>query len=239
MGICLKADHLSKSFDALKVLDSWNVEVEEGERVGIIGPSGCGKTSFLRMAVGLDQPSQGKIVRKWKNTGYVFQEPRLIPSQTVRENLSFVCSAAEVDQMLEMLELRKFEHYYPKQLSGGMAQRVNLARALVNQPDFLILDEAFAAYDIDIKYRSIKKLVELWKANSFSMISVTHNIKDALMLSDRIIVVSQAPSKIRFEYRVRGSEKLDWTSPDMYQMEEELTRLFLQRGHVSEPSAAS
>jgi ABC-type nitrate/sulfonate/bicarbonate transport system ATPase subunit len=233
---CLKANTISKSFGSLKVIDSWNFEIKQGERVGLIGPSGCGKTSFLRIATGLDDPTEGSIERNWKNIGVVFQEPRLIPGQTVSNNISFISSDSNNDEVLDMLELTRFADYYPRQLSGGMSQRVNLARALVNKPDFLVLDEAFSAYDIDIKYRTIDKLVALWKRNGFTMVSVTHNLRDAVMLADRIILVSRIPSKILFEYRASKPEGFGWTCLDMYRMEEELTQVFLRYRTTSEHS---
>lgn len=228
MPACLKASDLSKSFGNLRVIDAWNMEISAGERVGIVGPSGCGKTTFLRMAAGLEPPSGGTISGTWKKIAYVFQEPRLIPRLTVKENLSFVAGEADLDEILEITQLSGFESYFPGQLSGGMAQRVNLARALIYEPDFLILDEAFSAYDIDIKYKTILKLVQLWRGQRFAMINVTHNLKDALMLSDRILIVSRAPSRILFEYQTRKSEGFDWFCAEMNQMEAELTECFLR-----------
>lgn len=233
MPACLKASDLCKSFGNLRVIDAWNLEISAGERVGIVGPSGCGKTTFLRMAAGLEPPSGGTIARTWEKIAYVFQEPRLIPRLTVKENLSFVAGEADLDEILEITQLSGFESYFPGQLSGGMAQRVNLARALIYKPDFLILDEAFSAYDIDIKYKTILKLVQLWRGQRFAMINVTHNLKDALMLSDRILIVSRAPSRILFEYQTRKSERFDWFCAEMNKMEAELTECFLRLQSLS------
>ncbi|NMB60284.1 MAG: ABC transporter ATP-binding protein [Chloroflexi bacterium] len=227
MSYCLKATKLSKSFDALSVLDNWNLEVQNGERLAIIGPSGCGKTTFLRIIARLEIPTRGSLLSNYSRASYVFQEPRLIPWKTVRDNLLFVSPHGPYRQILEQLDLCDYENYYPAQISGGMAQRVNLARALLNEPDLLILDEAFFALDLRIKYRIMDYILSLWKEKQFTLVFVTHDIKDALLLSNRIIILTQKPSSIKVDYMLGENLNSSPISTDFYKMESELAHMLL------------
>ena len=161
MEICLKTTALSKSFGSFAVLEDWNLEVKKGERLAIIGPSGCGKTTFLRIAAQLEKPTKGHLQVNSQKIGYVFQEPRLIPWKTVKDNLLFIGTNNTFTEILKKLELNDCEKYYPVELSGGMAQRVNLARALLAEPDLLLLDEAFFSLDFGIKQKIMGYLLSL------------------------------------------------------------------------------
>ncbi len=215
---------LSKSYNSLPVLENWNLEVNPGERLAIVGPSGCGKTTFLRLIAGLERPSQGSIRLNCRGAGYVFQEPRLIPWKSVKDNLLFVRPRGPYRAILDSLGLAGFEEHFPAQLSGGMAQRVNLGRALISEPDFLILDEAFLALDLGTKDMLMKLLLERWEQSDFTLVCVTHDLKDALLLADRIVILSDRPTRIKDDYRIARPIDLNFSSPELFQMEAALYR---------------
>jgi ABC-type nitrate/sulfonate/bicarbonate transport system ATPase subunit len=223
MELCLKTIALSKSYNSISIIENWNLEVKQGERLTIIGPSGCGKTTFLRLIAGFEQPSSGKLYLNFKKAGYVFQEPRLIPWKTVKENLLFVRPDGSCQEILAHLGLKGYENYYPIQLSGGMAQRANLARALFIEPDLLLLDEAFFAIDLQIKYTILQYIMDLWEKSNFTLISITHDPKDALLLADKILLVSEKPSKIQESFWVECNHKTkDIGEPQFLQVESDL-----------------
>jgi NitT/TauT family transport system ATP-binding protein len=151
MDHCLVVKGLSKNYDSLPVLDNWNLSLNWGQRLVFLGPSGAGKTTFLKSLAGREEASQGHIENYCRKIGFVFQEPRLIPWRSVKENLLFINPRGDFASLLSRLRLAGFEDYFPSQLSAGMKQRVNLARALIIQPDLLILDEAFSSLDLSVK----------------------------------------------------------------------------------------
>ena len=196
MGNLIVITNLAKSFDDKKVLDNINLSICKSERAALIGPSGSGKTTLLRIISGLETPSQGTVQIHTRNIGYVFQEPRLIPWRTVEQNLLFVNPDAELEDILAKLRLKDFKNHYPHQLSGGMKQRVNLARALITNPDLLILDDPFSSLDLPFKLEIINDVLLQWQERKFTMILVTHDLKEALLLADRIIILSSSPGRI-------------------------------------------
>lgn len=196
MGNLISITNLEKSFLGSKVLNNINLSIGKSERIAIIGPSGAGKTTLLRIMSGLEKPSQGTVEIHTHNIGYVFQEPRLIPWRTVEENLLFVKQDADLEDILARIRLNDYKKHYPHQLSGGMKQRVNLARALITNPDLLILDEAFSSLDLPIKLGIINDVLLQWQERKFTMLIVTHDLKEALLLADRIIILSSIPSQI-------------------------------------------
>jgi len=200
------------------------MEIARGERLTIIGPSGCGKTTFLRMIAGLEKPTQGALQIHSQKMSYVFQESRLITWKTVKDNLQFVRPDGHYKAMLDQVGLTGFENYYPAQLSGGMAQRINLARALIMEPDFLLLDEAFFSADIKIKYKIMQVINEYWDKQRITIISVTHDPKDALFLADRILLLSSRPSRITEEYMVDQSKDFVISNSNFQRAEAELVK---------------
>ena len=227
MGVLLRVVRLRKAFGRVTVIDGWDLEVEEGERVAILGPSGCGKTTFLRIVAGIEKNYEGEVTLKAERIGYAFQEPRLIPWITVVENLRLVRDEpSKIAELLAEFDLEGFEEFYPWQISEGMRQRVNLARALLFEPDLLLLDEPFDALDLKTKIKVMEHIVWKWKEKGFSMVFVTHNLKEALFLADRILIVSGRPTKILDEFVVkeRPSSFLD---EGISKMEQELTRRIL------------
>ncbi|MBB6062311.1 NitT/TauT family transport system ATP-binding protein [Thermosipho japonicus] len=196
----LKLENVSKNFGKLCIFKNINLSISKGEKVALLGPSGCGKTTLLRIIAGLENV-EGKIEKNFDKIGYIFQEPRLIPWKTIYENLKFVSEdSKKIDNILKSLKLYEFKDYYPIKLSGGMKQRVNLARALLIKPDLLLLDEPFSSLDIHIKWDLIKDLNTQIDKNHITTILVTHDLKEALMLSDKIYVLSNRPTKIIGEF---------------------------------------
>ena len=225
MAASVEIRNISKTYGRLKVIDDWDLAIGQGQRMVVLGPSGAGKTTFLRMVAGLEQPDTGKIRLSSSKTAFVFQEPRLIPWRSVRDNLRFVNPAADVSAILKQLRLEGFEDYMPAQLSGGMQQRVNLARALIIEPDLLILDEAFTSLDLPFKLNLIQDLLEYLKMKRFTMLMVTHDLKEALYLADRILVLSAAPARILHDFTVRLEEHRSFSDPELLRQESELLDL--------------
>jgi NitT/TauT family transport system ATP-binding protein len=195
-----------------------SVDLGAGEFTTLLGPSGCGKSSLLGAMAGFVPLSNGqilvdeKVVRKPDGTrGIVFQDHNLFPWKTVRGNVEFGPKMRRVrkeersrlaNQMLERVQLKGFEGSYPDQLSGGMQQRVNLARVLVNRPSVLLLDEPFGALDAQTRLQMQEMLLELWSEFHMTIVFVTHDIDEAILLSDRVIVLSRRPGQIRADLEV-------------------------------------
>jgi NitT/TauT family transport system ATP-binding protein len=195
-----------------------SVDLGAGEFTTLLGPSGCGKSSLLGAMAGFVPLSNGqilvdeKLVRKPDGSrGIVFQDHNLFPWKTVRGNVEFGPKMRRVrkeersrlaNQMLERVQLRGFEGSYPDQLSGGMQQRVNLARVLVNRPSVLLLDEPFGALDAQTRLQMQEMLLELWSEFHMTIVFVTHDIDEAILLSDRVLVLSRRPGQIRADLEV-------------------------------------
>lgn len=203
MGNVLKVERLTKRFGDLLVLDNWNIKLEKGERVVLLGPSGCGKTTFFRIVADLDKHYDGNVEIFVNKIGYVFQEPRLLPWRTINNNLKIIRdNETKIKEIISMMGLEGFENLLPSSLSGGMKQRVNIARALLVEPEILIMDEPFTSLDLNIKLSIIEDINKLWERNRYSLLMVTHDIKEALLLADRILIVSQRPSHILNEFLI-------------------------------------
>ena len=207
---------ISRSFDIadsrLSVLDGLELRVAEGEIVAIVGPNGCGKSTLLRVISGLLPPDQGSVLAfdstvagPEPRIGLVFQEPRLLPWRDVLANVAFPLELAGVDreerehralEVLRLTGLESFASAFPDQLSGGMAQRAALARALAPEPDILLLDEPFSALDAMTRERLDAELLALWGQIGSTIVLVTHSISEAVFLSDRVLVMSPRPGRI-------------------------------------------
>ncbi len=207
--------NLNKFFEQngenMQVLDDINFTVKKGDIVCIVGASGCGKSTLLRAVAGLDPNHEGsvaidgkEIVKPEKQRGVVFQEHRLFPWLTVQQNVGYGLSGESKDkrkklvkQHIDLVGLSGFEKAYPKQLSGGMAQRAGIARALVNNPSVLLLDEPFGALDTFTKISMQKELKRIQRQSQTTMLMVTHDIDEAVFLADTVIVLSSRPGKIK------------------------------------------
>lgn len=195
----------------LQVISNFNLEIKKGEFVSIIGPSGCGKTTLLYTISGLKKQQKGKIYINSKhdfnaNTAIAFQDSLLFPWRSVVENISYGAEIAGVpsleitkrsEELIKLMHLERFRNYFPNQLSGGMKQRVNIARALCIDPQILLLDEPFSNLDSQIREMMQEELLDLHATTKKTFILVTHNVEEAVFLSDRIVVLSKRPAKIK------------------------------------------
>jgi NitT/TauT family transport system ATP-binding protein len=215
----VKFDKVSKVFplnDAsgtITALEEISFTVKKHEFVCLLGPSGCGKSTLLKILAGLEVPDRGSVIVDGEEVkiphpsrGMVFQDYALFPWLTVEKNISFGLELNGMDKkeikeivtrFINMVGLMGFETAYPRQLSGGMKQRVGLARVLAMSPKVLLLDEPFAALDSFTRMEMQEELINLWQQNSFTTIFVTHDIEEAVYLADRIIVMSSRPGKIK------------------------------------------
>lgn len=198
--------------DTVEALQNISFNVRRGEFLSIIGSSGCGKTTLLRLIAGLDVPHSGELILNGEKItgpapqrGYVFQQGGLFPWLTVAGNIASGLKArgvykekkAEVARYIDLIGLAGFEKSFPYQISGGMAQRVAIARALINNPSILLLDEPMGALDSFTRADMQDKLLELWRENNTTMILVTHDVDEAIYLSDRIVIMTPRPGKIK------------------------------------------
>ena len=207
---------VSKRFErrgqAVVAIEGLDISIAPGEFVTIVGPSGCGKTTLLRMAAGLDMPSSGNILLDGMaaggpgpKRGMVFQRFALFPHLTVWDNIDFGLKIKKVaaqkrdeviTRYLELLKLKDFAHAYPRELSGGMQQRVAIARALVVEPEILLMDEPFASLDAQIRISMQEMLLEIVQLTQITTMFVTLSVEEAIYLADRVVVLTQRPSKV-------------------------------------------
>lgn len=198
-----------KAVGNVQVLENIQFQLEKGDFVTVIGPSGCGKSTLLKIVAGLDNDFEGEVViegepilKPSKKQGFIFQEHRLFPWLTVEENIAADLSLKDkyvkekVREWVEIVRLDGFEKSYPKEISGGMSQRVAIARALLRDPSVLLLDEPFGALDAFTRSHLQEVLLNIWEQKKTTMIFVTHDIDEAIYLSNRIIIMSAKPGKI-------------------------------------------
>ena len=213
----LLADHLTAVFPnhngGLKALERVSFEVCPQEFVCVVGPSGCGKSTLLRLLAGLLRPTEGEVIFEGepltaprRRIGFVFQKANLMPWRTVLANVTLPLELQRVEEaearrraqdLIELVGLSGFEQNLPRDLSGGMEQRVAIARALVHNPDVLLLDEPFGALDALTRERMGAELLRIWEACKKTVVMVTHSIPEALLLADRVLVLSPRPGQIR------------------------------------------
>lgn len=214
----LVIDNISKSFarsdtnSITRALEDINFTVNDGEFISIVGPSGCGKSTLLRLVAGLIMPTRGEIRVDGKriegtnpNRGMVFQKPTLFPWLTVEENVGYSLKVQkklekekqEVDRLISKVGLDEFKKSYPHQLSGGMAQRVSLIRSMINKPRVFLLDEPLGALDAFTRMNMQDELLDMWKENNHIMMMVTHDVDEAIYMSNKVIVMAPRPGRIR------------------------------------------
>ena len=232
-------------------LDRLTLTVAAGELVALIGPSGCGKSTLLRLIAGLDRPDSGElkagaepIAGPAAERGLMFQDPNLFPWQSVRRNIrsGLVASGrlrrhgGEVDDFLRLMGLDAFADAYPHQLSGGMAQRAALARALINHPTILLLDEPLGALDQFTRMRMQDEVLRLWQARGTTMVLVTHDIDEAIYMSDRIVVMTPRPGTVDRVIEVPLARPRQRNAPRFLELRAEILEYLHFAG--AEPAAA-
>ncbi|MBS1749691.1 MAG: ABC transporter ATP-binding protein [Bacteroidetes bacterium] len=216
--VSLALSNVSHSYGTTSVLQTLNLQVKNGEVVVLVGPSGCGKTTILNLLSGHLQPSTGRVQRTG-NIRTVYQHDGLFPWLTVEENIAMglrsVSDTAqrekEKQDLVELIHLRGFENHYPHQLSGGMRQRVELARALAGQSDILLMDEPFSALDYQTRLRMRLELVRILEQRPRTVVFVTHDIEEAAQLADRVLVLSSRPATVCRELEILTPRPRDLT----------------------------
>ncbi|AKL96386.1 ABC-type nitrate/sulfonate/bicarbonate transport system, ATpase component [Clostridium aceticum] len=195
----LQLKKIHKKYKDIQVFNNLSLEIKESEILCIIGPSGCGKSTILNLISGLIKPDEGELMNKSNKIAYVFQEDRLLPWRTVYKNIKLVdqySSKEEVDELIADMGLKGFENKFPHELSGGMRQRCSIARAFNYQSELLLMDEPFKSLDYDLRKNMLNHLIKLWKKTKNAIVFVTHEIDEALLLGNRIIVLSDRPTNI-------------------------------------------
>lgn len=243
--VMIHCDNVSKEFDSFSgegkhhVLDKINFDVHENEFVVLFGPGQCGKTTLLNIIAGLDQASSGQVVVDGKivstphpSRGVVYQRTALFPWLTVMGNVEFGPKVRKLSKekriersnyYIDLVGLKGFENSYPSQLSGGMRQRVGIARAYCNDPRVLLLDEPFGHLDAQTRYMMEDELQRIWQKDRRTVVFVTNNIEEALFLADRIILMSNCPSTIKCEYKIDLPHPRSYVDPEFLKLRQEIT----------------
>ncbi|ADG82327.1 ABC transporter ATP-binding protein [Thermincola potens] len=244
----VEIEGISKSFKQnvnfrISAIKSIDLQISEGEFLCILGPSGCGKSTLLNIIAGLEFPDtgqvkvDGQVVREaGPDRGVVFQDAALFPWLTVQENVEFSLKMMGMekqkrkeiaDKYIQMVHLTPFAHCYPHELSGGMKQRVALARTLAMDPTILLMDEPFSALDAQTRTMLHKELQEIWQKTGKAIIFITHNVEESLILADRIILMTARPGQIKRQFVVNHSRPRDLTNPKLIMLQRKI-KFFLQ-----------
>ncbi|MGZ0781765.1 ABC transporter ATP-binding protein [Pseudomonas saponiphila] len=251
-------NHVGKTFTVtggeVEAIREFNLDIAEGEFVAIVGSSGCGKSTLLRLLIGLDTEFRGEIRVDGQRVsgigserGIVFQEHRLFPWLTVAENIGLglvnePLSAAErqrrIDDFIELVGLKDFTRAYPHQLSGGMAQRVAIARGLVASPRILLLDEPFGALDALTRQQMQDELLAIRERARITTVLVTHDVEEAIFLADRVVVMEPRPGRIKRVVQVALPHPRQRSSFDFHQLREELLHELTSDDHYQAPQPA-
>lgn len=239
--IKVKVRNMTKKFGDLLVLNDISFDVKKGEFLCVVGPTGCGKTTFLNCLTNLYQPTAGQILvddvpvdlRK-QNIAYIFQEYSTMPWLTVEENVAYGLKIKKVpkeeakqavDEVLEVVGLDKFRKFYPNEISASMQQRVVIARAFATKPDLLLMDEPYGQLDIDLRFRLEDELLKLWRSNGTTVIFITHNIEEAVYLSQDILVLTNKPTTIKKTIHNPLPQPRNVVSPEFAALRDEVTEL--------------
>jgi sulfonate transport system ATP-binding protein len=224
-----------KSFATTTVLNDIHLQLQPRETLSLLGPSGCGKSTLLRIVAGLEKDFEGQLLSHTEQLAFVFQEPRLMPWLTVQQNIGSSdddrYDKAWVAQLIEEVGLSDFADALPKALSGGMAQRVAIARGLYSRPRVLLLDEPFSAVDAFTRMKLQDLLLQLAERHAIALLLVTHDVDEALYLSDRVLVMDNRPSRIRQELAVQLPHPRDRRDPLLARLKA-LALTELHRAHV-------
>lgn len=212
----VEVNHLTKSFGSLKVLDDISFQVNDGDFLCIVGPTGCGKTTFLNSLVKLYDIDDGEFLINGEEVdlnkhsiAYIMQEYSTMSWLTVKENVQFGMKVRKfsreklnrkTEEVLRMVGLEKFADYYPEQLSASMLQRVSIARAFAVEPDLLLMDEPYGQLDLELRFRLEDELIRIWQETKTTIVFITHNIEEAVYMSQRIMVLTNKPTKVKEDF---------------------------------------
>lgn len=240
-NIKVRVTNLSKQFGDLKVLDNISFDVLQGEFLCVVGPTGCGKTTFLNSVTKLYEPTSGEILidgkpvdLKKNNISYIFQEQSTMEWYTVEQNIEYglrtrgVPKAERrqaVDEVLEMVGLKDFRKYYPRELSASMVQRVVIGRAFATKPELLLMDEPYGQLDIELRFKLEDELIDLWRKTGTTVIFITHNIEEAVYLSEHILVLTNKPSTIKKTITNNLPRPRNVIDPEFIRLRNEVTEL--------------
>lgn len=250
----IKFENVKKSFvradgETVHALNGVNLTINQGDFVSLIGPSGCGKSTMLRLLAGLDSPTEGtvyiddeKITKPNYDRGLAFQDPNLFPWLTIYDNIAFGLRARHifkqkresVDEFIELVGLKGFEKSYPHQLSGGMCQRASLARALIGHPKALLLDEPLGALDAFTRMNMQDEILRIKKEQKMTMVMVTHDVDEAVYMSNKIVVMSPRPAKIEKVIDVNLTQPRDRNNPEFIRLRSEILKILNFAGKEKE-----
>lgn len=237
----IEVRNLTKRFGELLVLDDINFDVAEGEFVAIVGPTGCGKTTFLNALSRLIPITQGHIRidgvdadPKRHNISFVFQEPTCLPWRTVRDNVAYGMEVkglpraeinARLEKILELVGLAQCQDLYPNQISASMLQRIAVSRAFAVNPDLLLMDEPYGQLDVKLRFYLEDELLALWQKLGSTVLFITHNIEEAVYVAQRILVLSNKPTRIKAEVKVDLPRPRDFRDPEFVRIRKHVTEL--------------
>lgn len=231
-------------------LNDFSLDVEPGSFISFIGPSGCGKSTLLRIVSALDKPTSGKIIldgqeitKPGKDIGMAFQQSNLFPWLTIEENIAFGLKARkeykdhkeEVKDFIDVVGLKGFEKSFPYQVSGGMAQRASLARSLVGHPKVLLLDEPLGALDAFTRMTMQDEILRLWEKYKMTVLMVTHDVDEAIYLSDKVVVMSPRPAKVEKIIEINKSRPRARSQDDFLLYRSEILKILHFGGDIQEP----
>ena len=237
----IEVRNLTKRYGELLVLDDISFNVAEGEFVAIVGPTGCGKTTFLNALSRLIPISSGNILidgeeadPKRHNISFVFQEPTCLPWRTVRDNVAYGMEVkglpqaeinARLEKILDMVGLAQCADLYPNQISASMLQRIAVSRAFAVNPDLLLMDEPYGQLDVKLRFYLEDELVNLWRKLQSTVLFITHNIEEAVYMAERILVLSNKPTKIKAEVKVDLPRPRNFLDPEFVRIRKHVTEL--------------
>lgn len=237
----VKVDHLTKKFDELLVLDDISFDVMKGEFLCIVGPTGCGKTTFLNSLTGLYTATSGSIRidgepvnLKKHHISYIFQEYSTMPWLNVEQNVAYGLKLKRVpkavrkektERMLSLVGLTEYRSYFPAELSASMLQRVVIARAFATEPELLLMDEPYGQLDIELRFHLEDELIRLWQETRTTVIFITHNIEEAVYLGERIMVLTNKPTKVKKNITCELPWPRDIAAPEFVELRNHVTEL--------------